>query len=101
MRYLFLLALLAFPRSMAQKPKVPGPISVSVFSAGDTVKIGFSWGPGARAMSYTITRTVTASNGTWTVVADSQSGGAKSPGSLALPNTFAYTATALHHTMWL
>jgi len=101
MRYLLLLLLLVFPRSMAQRPKAPGPISFSVLSAGDTVKIGFSWGPGARATSYTVTRTVSATNGSWTVVADSQSGGAKSPGSLSLPNTFSYTATALHHTMWL
>ena len=100
MRYLLALVLLAFPRSMAQKPKAPGPISFAVFSVGDTVKVGFSWGAGARATSYSVTRSVSATNGAWAVVADSQTGGAKSPGSLTLPNTFSYTAGVLHHTMW-
>jgi len=85
----------------AQRPKAPGPISLSVFSVGDTTKIGFSWGAGARATSYSVTRSVSATNGTWTVVADSQAGGAKSSGSVTLPNTFSYTAGVLHHTMWL
>jgi len=105
----FLLALLALTACAtadggtpaAQRPKAPGPISLSVFSVGDTTKIGFSWGAGARATSYSVTRSVSATNGTWTVVADSQAGGAKSPGSLTLPNTFSYTAGVLHHTMWL
>lgn len=85
-------------------PLPPGPIIVGkkgVVVAGDTLVYTISWGPGARASSYDVTRSVSASNGTWTVVADSQSGGAKNTGSLALPNTFSYTRTTLSHRMWL
>lgn len=85
-------------------PDQPGPIIVGkkgVVVAGDTLVYTISWGPGARATSYDVTRSVASSNGTWTVVADSQSGGAKSLGSVPLPNTFSYTRTTLSHRMWV
>lgn len=98
--FLALCALLTLPLP-AQKPKAPTGLSLSVLAVGDTVKVGFSWGPGARAVSYNVTRSVSLTNGSWLVVADSQAGGSKSSGALNLPNTFSYTATTLHHTMWL
>src|SRR6266576_5395267 len=72
-------------------PLPPGPIIVGkkgLVTAGDTLLYTITWGSGARATSYDVTRSVSASNGTWTVVADSQSGGTKINGSVALPNTF-------------
>jgi len=85
-------------------PLPPGPIIVGkkgLVTAGDTLLYTITWGPGARATSYDVTRSVSASNGTWTVVADSQSGGAKVNGAVLLPNTFSYTRTTLSHRMWL
>lgn len=85
-------------------PASPGPIVVGkkgVVVAGDTLVYTISWGPGARATSYDVSRSVTASNGTWTVVADSQSGAPINRGAVLLPNTFSYTRPTLSHRMWL
>lgn len=85
-------------------PLPPGPIIVGkkgIVTAGDTLVYTISWGPGARATSYDVTRSVSATNGTWTVVADSQVGLPKATGAVPLPNTFSYTRTTLSHRMWL
>lgn len=108
MRYLLpmLLLILGGTRPLRDQlgPEPPGPIIVGkkgVVVAGDTLVYTISWGPGARATSYDVTRSVAASNGTWAVVADSQSGAAKSAGSTPLPNTFSYTRPTLSHRMWV
>jgi len=92
------------PPPVDSLPRPPGPIVVGkkgIVVAGDTLVYTISWGPGARATSYDVTRSVSASNGTWTVVADSQSGGVKNSGAVPLPNTFSYVRTTLSHRMWL
>ncbi len=95
------------PSAFDSLPSAPGPIIVGkkgVVIAGDTLVYTISWGPGARATSYDVTRSVTATNGTWSIVADSQSGGAKftaAIGTLPLPHTFSYTRTTLSHKMWV
>lgn len=85
-------------------PSSPGPIVVGkkgIVVSGDTLIYTITWGPGARATSYDVTRSVASTNGVWAVVADSQSGGAKSVGSVPFPNTFSYTRTTLSHRMWI
>lgn len=97
-------ALAPTPRVTEEPPAPPGPIVVGkkgVVVAGDTLVYTISWGPGARATSYDVTRSVTASNGTWTVVADSQSGAPINRGAVPLPSTFSYTRATLSHRMWV
>jgi hypothetical protein len=92
------------PPAADSLPLPPGPIVVGkkgVVVSGDTLVYTISWGPGARATSYDVTRSVGATNGTWTVVADSQSGAPKNIGAVPLPNTFSYTRTTLSHRMWV
>src|SRR6266550_3693671 len=92
------------PSAADSLPLPPGPIVVGkkgLVVAGDTLVYTISWGPGARATSYDVTRNVRASNGIWNVVADSQSGAARSTGLLLLPQTFSYTQPVLSHRMWL
>jgi hypothetical protein len=107
LRTLLVVALAAFALPAASPldtPAPPGPIIVGkkgVVAAGDTLVYTISWGPGARATSYDVTRSVSASNGTWAVVADSQSGAVRNTGNVPLPNTFSYTRTTLSHRMWL
>lgn len=85
-------------------PLPPGPVVVGkkgVVAAGDTLVYTISWGPGARATSYDVTRSVAGTNGVWTIVADSQSGTPRSNGAVPLPNTFSYVRPTLSHRMWL
>ena len=60
-------------------PDPPGPIVVGkkgkAVTAGDTLQYTVSWGPGARATSYGVTWSVAATNGAWSVVADSNASG--------------------------
>src|SRR6266566_7718624 len=83
-RYLtLLLGLLALPAAMREAtqllpPDAPGPIvkgPSGKVAAGDTLVYTISWGPGARATSYNYRLAVTATNGNWAVVADSNGSG--------------------------
>src|SRR6266550_6290255 len=59
-------------------PDMPGPIvkgPTGNVAAGDTLVYTISWGPGARATSYNYRLAVTATNGSWMVVADSNGSG--------------------------
>lgn len=59
-------------------PLPPGPIVVGkkgVVAAGDTLAYTINWGPGARATSYIVSIAVATTNGTWSVVADSNGSG--------------------------
>ncbi len=59
-------------------PGKPGILVVGVngvVTAGDTLVYSVSWGAGARATSYDYRLSVTASNGAWAVVADSNGSG--------------------------
>lgn len=82
-------------------PLPPGPVVIGkkgiVAAAGDTLVYSISWGPGARATSYNTTLAVTASNGTWTIVADSNGSGrwVTGNGIGALPASSNVTFTSL------
>jgi len=84
-----------------QLPAPPGPIIAGLRGtalAGDTLTYLISWGPGARATSYDISQSVTATNGTWKVAADSNTSGKWFPGAL-LPYNQGVTYTTLR--TWL
>lgn len=70
----------ASPTQLDTGPEPPGPVVVGkkgrAVIAGDTLVYTISWGPGARATSYNITTAVAATNGTWSVVRDSNASGA-------------------------
>lgn len=81
-------------------PDPPGPVvsgKKGNVTAGDTLPYTITWGPGARATSYNVTLTVSTTNGTWSIVADSNSSGKWTTGNGvgALPQTANVTGTSL------
>lgn len=77
---LMALGLMAFSIPVVSQfaPDPPGPLVVGkkgVVVAGDTLTYTISWGPGARATSYTVATGVAGTNGTWTAVRDSNGSG--------------------------
>ncbi len=79
-------------------PDAPGPIvkgPSGKVAAGDTLVYTISWGPGARATSYNYRLAVTASNGTWTVAADSNSAAGKFTSGTLLPDVRGVTSSLL------
>lgn len=94
MKYLLtLLTLLVAPQVA---PDAPGPVTIDIVVIGDTLSYRVGWGPGARASSYLFTTAVTATNGSWVVVADSNISGKwiTGPGIGPLPATGEITTTS-------
>lgn len=74
--FVLLLAGGASSNDIVRLPAHPGDPSVTgIVTVGDTLVYAISWGPGARATSYDIRTVVSATNGSWTVVADSTATG--------------------------
>jgi len=83
-------------------PGQPGPIVVGLkglVTAGDTLLYTISWGPGARAATYDVAESVSATNGVWRVAADSNASGKWFP----QPGTLPYTTGVSSPTLrtWL
>lgn len=102
---LMLLLTLGFSRpitdQLAFAPGSPGPVTFEIVAVGDTVKYRIGWGPGDHATSYLFTTAVTATNGSWLVVADSNISGKwiTGPGIGPLPATGEITSTT--YKSWL
>jgi len=82
-------------------PRQPSGIRINILSAGDTLIYGVSWGAAQYATTYGYTMGVTASNGTWSVVADSNASGkwVTGNGVGALPSSS--TVTTLNLKTWV
>lgn len=85
-------------------PEPPGPVVVGkkgIVTAGDTLVYTISWGAGARATSYNITTAVAVTNGTWSVVRDSNSSGAWITGNGVGPLPTSGNVTGTSYRTWV
>lgn len=104
--YSLLTLLLAIPSVPVDQlpPDAPGPIVVGpsgIVVAGDTLTYKISWGIGARATSYLFTTAVTNTNGSWSVVADSNSGGKWTSGAGLGPLPATGEITTTSYKTWI